>query len=232
MRLRRNCLLAAMLLSLPWGTAAASGQDGAAPPATLTGTDARSRSLYLTLIRNLRRAGQVHAALAHLDAFDRQFPRSDDAALLRGDCLTDIARHAEAAAVFQKLTRGKQAAAAAYAGLGRIDALSERWAAAAANYALAVQRAPTMAAYLSDYGFVLLRAQRPRDAVFRLRQAVELDAGDARARNNLILALAASGDDAAARQLLATVADPQQKADLEAELARPAVAAATAQPAS
>ena len=227
MRQRQIWLVAAMMLILPGGAAHASGQDGTPPPAALTGTDARSRALYLTLIRNLRREGQAHAALAHLDAFDRQFPRSDDAALLRGDCLIDIARYDAAAAVLQKLTRGKQAAAA-YAGLGRIDALGERWAAAAANYALAVQRAPTTAAYLSDYGFVLLRAGRPRDAVFRLRQAMELDAGDGRARNNLILALWASGDDVAARQLLARVTDPQQKAELEAELARTPVTAATA----
>ena len=190
-----------------------------ASPDAITGTDARSRALYLQLIRDLRASGQVHAALAHLDAFDRQFPRSADAALLRGDCLTDIARHDDAAAVFRKLLRGAHAAAA-HAGLGRIEALGERWGAAADQYALAVERAPTSPVYLSDYGFVLLRAGRAADAVFRLRQAVELAPGDSRARNNLILALAAAGEGAAAQRLLATVTDPRQKAELEAELAR------------
>lgn len=208
----------------------AIAQDGgtapimASPPTAITGSDARSRALYLALIENLRNSGQVHAALAHLDAFDRQFPRAEDAALLRANCLTDIGRHGEAAVVLQRLLRGRHAAAA-YAGLGRIDALGERWAAAAANYALAVQRAPTAPAYLSDYGFVLLRGGRAADAVFRLRQAVELAPGDMRARNNLILALTASGDSTSARRLLASVADAGQRAELETELAKGQTAA-------
>lgn len=189
-------------------------------PQAITGRDAKSRALYLALITNLRNSGQVHAALAHLDAFDRQFPRADDAAVLRGNCLADLKDYAGASLVFQRLLRGRQAAAA-YAGLGRVEALNERWSSAVANYASAVQLAPTSPSYLSDYGFVLLRAGRPWDAVFRLRQAVELSPGDARARNNLILALAASGEAAEARRLLATVADAGQRAEIEAELAKP-----------
>ncbi len=191
---------------------------GAGAPTAITGRDARSRALYLGLIENLRKSGQVHAALAHLDAFDRQFPRAGDAAILRGNCLIDIKDYAGAAAVFGRLLRGPQAASA-YAGLGRIEALNERWTTAAAQYAQAVRLAPTLPAYLSDYGFVLLRAGRPADAVFRLRQAVELAPGDTRARNNLILALAASGDEAAARRMLAAIADPAQRAEIETELA-------------
>lgn len=207
---------------------AASRQEAPlATPAKITGRDAPSRDVYLGLIRNLRSGGQVHAALAHLDAFDRQFPRSEAAALLRGDCLTDIARYAEAQVVFTRLLRSKTSAAVAHAGLGRIAALGERWSEAANHYAQAVARAPTLPAYLSDYGFVLLRAGRAADAVFRLRQAVELAPGDSRARNNLILALAASGDAPAAQRLLATVTDPQQRADVEAELARRTASAAT-----
>lgn len=206
----------------------ALAQDGGtalpgAPPVTITGQDQRSRTLYLGLIERLRDAGQVHAALAHLDAYDRQFPRSADAALLRGNCLVDIARYDEAAASFQRLLRGSHAAAA-HAGLGRIEALGERWATAAAHYARAVELAPTAPVYLSDYGFVLLRGGRPGDAVFRLRQAVELSPGDARARNNLVLALAASGDEPAARRLLAEVTDAGQRAELEAELGKAKVA--------
>jgi Flp pilus assembly protein TadD len=68
--------------------------------------------------------------------------------------------------------------------------------------------------------------------VFRLRQAVELAPGDTRARNNLILALATSGDDAQARRLLAGVTDPQQRAEVEAELAKMKVAATASRPSS
>lgn len=128
-------------------------------PRAITGRDARSRALYLALIEDLRRSGQVHAALAHIDAFDRQFPRADDVAVLRGECLVDLKDYAGASAVFQRLMRGDQAAAA-YAGLGRVEALNTRWPMAATYYARAVQLAPTSPSYLSDYGFVLLRAGR------------------------------------------------------------------------
>jgi tetratricopeptide (TPR) repeat protein len=198
----------------------ASGEASttAGSPTAITGRDPRSQALYLALIENLRKSGQVHAALAHLDAFDRQFTRSHAAQILRGNCLVDIKDYAGAAAAFGKQLRGPQAATA-FAGLGRIEALNERWASAAAQYARAVQLAPTSASHLSDYGFVLLRAGRPADAVFRLRQAVELAPGDARARSNLVLALAASGDEPGARRLLATLTDAGQRAELEAELA-------------
>ncbi|HWK34844.1 tetratricopeptide repeat protein, partial [Sphingomonas sp.] len=181
--------------------AAQTGDRALASPAAITGRDTHSRTLYLSLIENMRASGQVHAALAHLDAFDTQFPRSDEAAILRGNCLVDIADYPGAGAVFQRLVRGRHAAEA-FAGLGRIEALNERWPAAVAHYARAVQRAPTQPLYLSDYGFALLRAGKPADAVFRLRQAVELAPADTRARNNLILALAAAGDEPAARRVL------------------------------
>lgn len=223
MRMSFGLMALAVAVGIDGGVALA--QDGAGPaslgkPVAITGSDARSRALYLTLIENLRRSGQVHAALAHLDAFDSQFPRAADAAILRGNCLTDIKDYAGATAAFHKQMRGSQAAAA-HAGLGRVEALNGRWAEAAASYARAVQLQPTLPAYLSDYGFVLLRAGRPGDAVFRLRQAVQLSPGDTRARNNLILALAASGDEAGARALLAQISDATQRAEIEAELAAP-----------
>lgn len=214
--------LAAAFLAAPV-SAQDSAEPAAANPAAITGRDPRSQALYLALIENLRKSGQVHAALAHLDAFERQFPRSDAAGILRGNCLVDIQDYAGAAAAFGKLLRGPRAAAA-LAGLGRIEALNERWASAATHYARAVQLAPTSAAYLSDYGFVLLRAGKPADAVFRLRQAVELAPGDTRARSNLVLALAAAGDEPAARRMLATLTDATQRAEIEAELAKPAAA--------
>lgn len=208
------------------GAARQADMPAIGKPAAITGRDAKSRALYLALIENLRKSGQVHAALAHLDAFDRQFPRARDAAVLRGNCLVDLKQYEAASTVFQRLARSGEAAAA-YAGLGRIEALNERWAGAAGNYALAVQRAPTSSAYLSDYGFVLLRAGRAGEAVFRLRQAVQLAPGDTRARNNLVLALAASGDEVEARRLLSTI-PAAERAEIEAELSRVKSAAGAA----
>lgn len=196
----------------------APGVAQAADPAPITGRDARSRALYLALIEDLRKSGKAHAALAHLDAFDRQFPSAADAAILRGDCLVDLQDYGQAAAIYRSLLKGP-AAPAAHAGLGRVAALGDRWAEAAEHYAGAVALAPTSAAYLNDYGFALLNAGRPADAVFRLRQAAELAPSDARVRGNLVLALAADGKEAEARGLLAGLPDRVQRAELEAELA-------------
>lgn len=187
--------------------------------APITGRDAQSRALYLSLIEDLRRSGKAHAALAHLDAFDRQFPRAPDAAILRGDCLVDLKDYAAATAVYRGLLTGPQAAAA-HAGLGRVEALNARWSAAADHYAQAVAVAPTATTYLNDLGFALLNAGRTADALFRLRQAAELAPGDTRVRGNLALALAASGDAAGARQMVSTIPDASERAEIEAELAR------------
>jgi Flp pilus assembly protein TadD len=178
-----------------------------------------SRGFHLALIEDLRRSGKPHAALAHLDAFDKQYPRAADAAVLRGDCLVDLKDFAGAAAVYRTLLGGPQAAAA-QAGLARVEALNGRWPMAADHYARAVALAPTQASYLNDYGFALLNAGRAGDALFRLQQAAELAPADAKVRNNLILALDATGDRAGAQRLLASVPDAGERAEIAAELAK------------
>lgn len=182
-----------------------------------TGRDDKSRALYLALIDDMRRSGQTHAALAHLDAFEKSYPRTGEAAILRADCLVDIRDYAGASAIYARLLRGRQAAAAS-AGLGRIEAIGDRWPSAVDHYARAVSIEPTSTVYLNDYGFALLRAGRPADALFRLRQAAELAPADSRVRNNLALALAASGDEPAARRLVAAISDPAERSEIEAEI--------------
>lgn len=178
----------------------------------------QSRALYLTLIQDMRNSGKTHAALAHLDAFDTLYPHANDAAILRADCLVDLRDYAKASLLYSKLQRSDQAPAAA-AGLGRIEALEGRWPTAVDHYARAIALAPTSPVYLNDYGFALLRADRPADALFRLRQAAELAPGDPRVSNNLILALAAVGDSADAQRLLAANPDEAQRAEIAAEIA-------------
>ena len=193
------------------------------PPAPLGETVSKadqagqSRRLYLDLIAGMRRTGRVHAALAHLDAFDKQYPNSADAQILRGDCLVDLKDYAGAQGVYRPLLKGKEAAAA-HAGLGRIEGLNGRWAEAGSQFKQAVGLAPTKPDYLNDYGFALLQAGDRADALFRIRQASELSPADARVRNNLIIALAANGNDGEARTLLSTIPDPAERREIEAAL--------------
>ena len=119
----------------------------------------------------MRRSGKPHGALAHLDAFGELYPRSEQASVLRADCLVDVQDYA-ASAIYRKLMWSPQAAAAA--GLGRIDALGGRWDRAADYYAQAVEAEPTSPVYLNDYGFALLKSGKADQALLRLRQAAEL----------------------------------------------------------
>lgn len=209
-----------------WNDAAAASEQGGAITA-ITGRDAKSRALYISLIADMQRSGKAHAALAHLDAFEKLHPRAEDAAVLRAACLVDLADYSGASTIYTRLLRGREAAAAS-AGLGRIEALNGRWPRAAERYAQAVAKAPTSATYLNDYGFALLRAGKPGEALFRLRQAAELAPADTRVRNNLVLALAASGDRSGAERLLAAVPDETQRAELSAEIAAEAQRTAAA----
>ncbi|WP_419816565.1 tetratricopeptide repeat protein [Glacieibacterium sp.] len=177
------------------------------------------------MINDMRQSGRTHAALAHLDAFDLQYPRSNDAAVMRADCLVDIKAFVEAATIYRKLLK-TETAAAAYAGLGRIEGLNDRWAGAVSEFGQAVARAPTSSTYLNDYGYALLKAGNLEQALFRTRQAAELAPTDVRARNNLILALSATGDAAGAAALLAAITDPVERADVRAAIAAAATTTA------
>jgi Flp pilus assembly protein TadD len=181
------------------------------------GRSAQSRALYLTLIDDMRKSGRTHAALAHLDAFEQLYPHGTDAAVMRGNCLVDIGAFEQAAIIYRKLLKTK-AAASAYAGLGRIEGLNDRWTAAAGEFSQAVSRMPTDPDYLNDYGYALLRQGRLEEALFRIRQAAELAPANVRVRNNLILVLSATGDTAGSKSLLDSIADTTERADIQAAL--------------
>jgi len=185
---------------------------------TVHGLDAASqRQLYLDLIARLRLEGSAHAALAHLDAFDQQYPKDPEAQVLRADCLNDVGEAAEAEALYRKLVNGP-VADRAEAGLGHIAAARGDWQGAADAFARAVKRKPTHAPYLNDLGFALARLGRTDEALFRFRQALELAPGDRLARNNLIVTLEKAGKAEEARRLAAAIASPQERAAAQALL--------------
>ena len=179
---------------------------------------------YLKLIAEMRASGRPRAALAHLDAFEVKNPKDNAARLLRADCLVDVQQYAAARQVYDGLIKSPYGAAA-WAGLGRISALEGDWIAAATGFGEAVKREPINAAYIGDLGFALLRAGDVQAALFRLRQAGELAPDSSTVRNNLILALEADSQAAAARRLLDQVKDPKEREEIAAmrrELARSA----------
>jgi Flp pilus assembly protein TadD len=217
--------LAAAVLALHAPRAAAQTLLTPSAQADLQDLDpGKRRGLYLATIQSLRKQGLVHAALAHLDAFDLAFPRDAQAQVLRADCLTDIGAYAEAAALYRKLATGP-VGDQAEAGLGRIAARQDDWTAAAEAFGRAARRAPINISYLNDLGFALLKAGRADEGLFRLRQALELSPGDALARNNLIVALRQAGRAEEAARMVAAIADPAERASVEALLPAPGAGA-------
>lgn len=182
-------LLLAVALAAAVSTAALAQGPAPSGPAL---DEAGRRSLYLGVIDSLRGQGMTHAALAHLDSFERQHPHDPRARVLRADCLVDLEDFAAAETLYRALASGP-VAPQAEAGLGRIQARRGQWAAAAAAFAKAVALRPTHAPYLNDLGFALLQAGRTEEARFRLRQAAELAPEDLLVRNNLQLALKGEG---------------------------------------
>lgn len=184
-----------------------------APAQNLAGE--QSPAAYLKLIGEMRASGRPRAALAHLDAFEASHPKDSAARLLRADCLVDVGQYAAARQVYEGLAKGAQGAAA-YAGLGRIAALEGDWIVASGAFGEAVKRQPINPAYVGDLGFALLRAGDVQASLFRLRQAAELAPDSPTVRNNLILALEADGQAAAARRLLDQVTDPKERDEIAA----------------
>lgn len=199
-------------------------RTGPAPEAgSLAAADAQafkapeSRALYFKLIHDMREQGHSRAALAHLDEFERRFPKEPRARILRADCLVDIGDVAQAEGIYRRLLHGSEAADA-YAGLGRIRGLSGDWRGAVVYLNKASTLQPTSSKHLNDYGFALLQSGDAAAALARLRQAAELAPRNPQVRNNLILALASAGEIAEARARAAAIADEPERRQVEAAL--------------
>lgn len=194
-----------------------SGTAADVPSAPRMNTD-RSRALFLIIVEELHKQGKSRAALAYLDDYDRLYPGDTKSALLRGNCLLDIADYDRAAQVFQRLQGGGNDPAA-QAGLGQVAAARQDWASAQAAFQRAVRGNPSNAEYLNDLGFAQIQTGNYAAALSSLRQAQELDATNRMIRNNVILALHLAGRDADARAQIGSIAGPNDRHFAEGLLA-------------
>lgn len=179
---------------------------------------ARSRTLYLSVIEELREGGKPHAALAYLNDYDRRWKNDAKAQLLRADCLLDIAAYDQAEAIYRAHLNGPLAAAA-HAGLGHVAAGRGDWANAVAAFRAAVERDPINYKYLNALGYAELKTHDYRPAVFTLRQAWELAPDNTTIRNNVLIALKASGQMEEVRAILADIGSEADRREAERLLA-------------
>lgn len=158
--------------------------------------------VYTDLIRGMLAKQQYYAALAHIQEQRNQTGDTDELRLLEGEALRRLGRNAEAEGRYRSLVNGRYGAEARH-GLGLIYAATDL-PRAIEFFAGAAQQAPTDPQIRNDYGYALMQAGRYDVALTQIATAVELQPDDVRGRNNLIILLLATGDEARARQVAAS----------------------------
>jgi Flp pilus assembly protein TadD len=197
-RVVRGC---AVTVALAFGIALLGACAGTgtreASPADLAATDA---SVHVDLIRKMLEQQQYYAALAHIQQQQRSSGNSDQLRYLEAEARRRLGQAASAEALYRGLLDGRLAGDA-YHGLGLLYA-SRNLETAVQYLREAVRRNPTDASARNDLGYALLRARRYAEAMPELSTAIELDPGDDNARNNLLLLLMVTGDEAGVKRVV------------------------------
>ena len=166
------------------------------------------QQVHLDLIRGMLGQKQYYAALAHVESLKQartyaQQATSDDAdlLLLEAEARRRLGQKDAAQQIYRQLLATDRVAEA-YHGLGLTNAGGDLGT-AVWQLQQAVQRKPTDAQMRNDLGYALMIAGRHAEALTELATAVELEAGtgDAKARNNLVILMMITGNEAAVRRL-------------------------------
>lgn len=157
------------------------------------------REVYGELIRRMLAQRQYYAALAHVQEQRRSSGPTDELTLLEADARRSLGEDAAAERLYRDLLRS-DFAGPAYHGLGLLYARRDLEQ-SVQLLRQAVQRRPTDVTARNDLGYALMMSGRYREALPELATAIELDPRSDKARNNLIVLLLASGDEARARHV-------------------------------
>lgn len=177
-----------------------------------------TRGLYLSMIRQMQEQGAYFASLAHIDEFRMQYGAAPDIDILRADALRETGQPNAAEQAYRPLLIGSEAAAA-WHGMGLVEAQRKDYAAAARALHEAVTRAPTQAFYLSDLGFALLRSGDTGAARVPLAQAAELRPDSRKVLSNLAVYLVVTGERSRADEVMTRADMPQATRDAIDKLA-------------
>lgn len=162
----------------------------------------QQKIIHTDLIRNMLDQGQYYAAIAHIQASEREGGVTPELQLLEATARRNLGQAAQAQDLYRQLLKSPFIAEA-YHGLGLISARTDLntsvW-----QLRQAVQRKPTDAQMRNDLGYALMMAGRYDEALPELATAVELEAGSGsdKARNNLVLLMLVTGDEASVQRLV------------------------------
>lgn len=177
--------------------------DATVAPEIATDTPESQRQVHIDLIRRMLDQNQYYAALAHVQAQVQDTGGSEELRLLEAEARRKLGQRDAAMAIYRDLLKTRYVAEA-YHGLG-LSNVQAQLPTAIWQLQQAVQRRPASAEMRNDLGYALMMAGRYNEAMPELATAVELEAGASgsdRARNNLVLLMLVSGDEAGAQRVV------------------------------
>ena len=188
-------LLAVLLVSACAGPGASS-----LTPRSQRELEDTNRAMHVDLIRKMLDQQQYYAALAHIQQQQRDSGNSDELRYLEAEARRQLGEAAAAEKLYRELLDTRMAGDA-YHGLGLLYA--PRDMNVAVQYLReAARRDPTDGKIRNDLGYALLRAGRYGESLPELSTAVELDPSNDMARNNLLLLLMVTRDEAGVQRVI------------------------------
>jgi Flp pilus assembly protein TadD len=180
-------------------------------PAANANTPRDETALYLNVVDGLVKQKRYGAAIAFLDGYAAKRKNFEARYwLLRGKALLGLGRGEDARAAYAELD-GTPLAAEGWNGKGQVAAARLEWRDAAANFREAVRSEPANPDFLNNLAFADMHFGECDASATYLRQAWELKPDSSLIRNNLLIALTLTGDQAAADAILRTVKDTTER---------------------
>lgn len=173
-----------------------------------------NKQVYLDMIKKMQDRSLYFASIAHIDSYQKTYGTSPEIQRLYADALRATGQDVAAEKQYKALLNGSESAAA-WHGLGLLDAQRGNSALAIANLRESSRLNPTNAIVLSDLSYALLNTGDTNAARVPLMQAVELAPGNRKVISNLALFFLLSGDASKAESLMKEAGMP---ADLRTEI--------------
>jgi Flp pilus assembly protein TadD len=184
--------------------------------------------MYLALIDRMQSQGLFYAALAHIDAYEKQYGATPDTILLRAEALRQTGQAQSSADAYTKLLN-TPLAARGYRGLGLLAGAAGDFAKASEFFDTSTRMQSTDALTLSDLGYARLRLGDVALARVPLMKAAELAQDNPKILCNVALLLLAEGQAAEAQGLIAQQKfSPEVQRAIRADAQRIATAVAQA----
>ncbi|MNJ99611.1 bacteriophage N4 receptor, outer membrane subunit [compost metagenome] len=173
-----------------------------------------NKQVYLDMIKKMQERSMYFASIAHIDAYQKSYGTTPEVQRLYADALRATGQDDAAEKQYKALLSGPEAAAA-WHGLGLLEAQRGNSVTAISNLRESSRINPTNAIVLSDLSYALLNDGDSNAARVPLMQAVELAPGNRKVISNLALFFLLSGDKPKAESLMKEANMP---ADVRAEI--------------